>query len=290
MKTGAKLCLTALAAVLGCGLGLTGPVFAQGTAASAVPPGPITTAVPGPAAAAPASSGTKAASAALPSTIDLTEKSLDEKKGKNGKADNDIPPPSPKVPDSVNSIVKRLNTATQDVTLEDLNAAREAVVKLDVLIDIEKRLNDLSSLRREREEKSASALAAVLPASALGLPSPARGGMSPFPTMPAQAGGLPTNPLSGASVPGFGGVAPVVTPPVITGPTDYEVVRILGSGGRYVATIKESENKIKRIREGDKLGDGSRVEAVTRSSVTLVKNAKTKTLHVKDVMQVFGSR
>ena len=36
------------------------------------------------------------------------------------------------VPSSVKGVVDRLNNATQDVTLDDLNSAREAIVKLDV--------------------------------------------------------------------------------------------------------------------------------------------------------------
>jgi hypothetical protein len=168
----------------------------------------------------------------------------DEKGKDKDKSDkNDIPAPSPKVPDSVKSVIKKLNTATQDVTLEDLNSAREAVAKLDVLIDIEKRLNDLTTLRLEREEKNAASLAAALPASALGLPPSKGGSQSVVPLSPIP------EPMPMISAP-----APIkMAPPVPTGPSDFDVVRISGVRGSYIAMVREADGKTKRVREGDKM-------------------------------------
>ncbi len=278
MKTAAKFLTTALTAALGLGLAASPDVV---LAQAAKDPGPITSTVPG-----PASPSTPAKAGALPSSLDLPV--LDKGKETKGKADKDdkgdIPAPSPKVPDSVKSVIKKLNTATQDVTLDDLNSAREAVVKLDVLIDIEKRLNDLTTLRLEREEKNATSLAAALPASALGLPSKS--------ASKTAAPMLPLAPMmEPVSMPKITtSVAPkaVLAPPVQKEPNSVDVVRISGARGSYAATIKETDGKTKQVRQGDKLSDGSLVTAVSREGVTLSLNSKTKTLPVKGSPQVFG--
>lgn len=274
----------ALKTVLGASFALFLGLHPAGAADSA---GPITSTVPGPISPTAAS-----ASPALPPSIALpSASSSDAAKAKDPKkAESDIPAPSPKVPDSVKNVINHLNNATQDVTLEDLNSAREAVVKLDVLIDIEKRLNDLAGLRREREEKNATAVAAALPASALGLSRPGVPSlpMAALPTMPVTPSLLPTAPKV---------VAPVVPP----GPVAVDVLRITGSRGNYSALLRESGGskdisgkdsgaKDKRVRAGDKLSDGTEVRSISKNGVTLVKDKKTRTIQVKDVEQVFGSR
>jgi type IV pilus biogenesis protein PilP len=174
---------------------------------------------------------------------------------------------SPKMPDSVKSVVKRLNTATEGVTLDDLNSAREAVAKLDMLIDIEKRLKDLADLRQEREEKS---MAGAIPASALGL----RGGLPP-PVQPFPASMEMEN-------------RPPPMPVVAT--ANVEVTRIVGAAGRYMATVKVNDGKSMTVRQGDKLSDGSVVQDITSRSVTLVRDKKTHTVNVKDIAVVFNGR
>jgi type IV pilus biogenesis protein PilP len=192
-----------------------------------------------------------------PTTIALAESgamppALDTAKGTGGKEDA----ASPKVPDSVKSVVKRLNTATEDVTLEDLNSAREAVAKLDILIDIEKRLNDLAGLRQEREEKS-------------------------------FAGALPASALRGApSLPGGGPQAAAFVPSAAS----LEVQRITGAAGRYTALVKAGDGKAALVREGDKAPDGSVVQSITSRGVTFVKDKKSRTVQVKDIAVVSNGR
>ncbi|MDD5587158.1 MAG: hypothetical protein PHY92_09455 [Alphaproteobacteria bacterium] len=191
---------------------------------------------------------------------------LDAGKGKGGKDDL----AGGKVPDSVKGVIKRLNMATENVTLEDLNSAREAVAKLDILIDIEKRLTDLAALRQEREEKS---LATALPASALGM----RGG----PSLPAS---VP------APTPGYSSQQ-AAPPPVFTPPAaPIEVQRISGSGGHYTALVKAGEGKPTLVHEGDKAPDGSIVESITVRGVTFLKDKKSRTVQVKDIAVVYNGR
>ncbi len=191
-----------------------------------------------------------------------------EKVEKEDTGDDDMK--SPKVPDSVKGVVKRLNTATKDVTIEDLNSAREAVVKLDVLIDIEKRLNDLTTLRQEREEKEGE-MAGALPAGALG------GAMPPPSLMPS------TLPVAQPS--------PVSVPPVVLPEKDIDVMKIMGASGRYVASIKTVEGEERQVKAGDKLSDGTIIDSVSRQGVTVLSPSKKRsTVPVKDISAVFGGR
>ncbi|NTU76212.1 MAG: type IV pilus biogenesis protein PilP [Alphaproteobacteria bacterium] len=178
-----------------------------------------------------------------------------------GKDEKSDPSSSKKVPESVKSVVKRLDAATEDVTLEDLNAAREAVAKLDVLIDIEKRLSDLAKIRQDREEVSMD----------MSIPSSAFGGRG----MPAPSL-LP---------PGMQAAPPVAMAPAMPVASKIQVERILGTNGQYVAYVKADEGKTEQVREGDQVADGSVVESITAKGVTLLKNKKKRTLHVnkKDV-------
>lgn len=191
---------------------------------------------------------------------------FDSENEKSGKGDkNDMS--SPKMPESVKTVVKHLNATTGNITLDDLNSAREAVAKLDILIDIEKRLSDLATIRQEREEKS---FAAAIPASALGVGRRAQ--------IPAAM--LDTSPVASAPAP-----MPIVLPAA-----NVEIVRIAGAGGRYTATVKISDGKSMLVHEGDKLSDGSVVQAISSKSVTLLKDKKTRTVNVKDVAVVFNGR
>jgi hypothetical protein len=191
---------------------------------------------------------------------------LDAGKGKGGKEDL----PSPKIPDSIKGVIKRLNTATENVTLEDLNSAREAVAKLDILIDIEKRLNDLSNLRQEREEKS---LVNAIPASALGM----RGAAHPAPSFLP-----PSDQTMGQNI--------AAQPSVMMPSSSIEVQRITGAAGRYSALVKSGEGKASFVRAGDKLSDGSVVQDITSHGLTLQKGNSKRTVQVKDVAVVFNGR
>lgn len=188
------------------------------------------------------------------------EKAVQETSG------SDIPSSGPKVPDSVKGVVDKLDTATDDVTLEDLNSAREAVAKLDVLIDIEKRLSDLVSIRKDREEKMSGALSAMIPSSAL------RASAQPVAAQPVPM------PVS------------VSAPFVSSGePEKIEITRIVGADGRYVAYTPDGD-KMKLLRQGDKLADGSVVESISRTGVRLALGKKKITIPVHDVQNVFGAK
>ena len=183
---------------------------------------------------------------------------------KNTSVDKNMPD---KVPESVKGVIKRLNAETENVTLEDLNTAREAVAKLDMLIDIEKRLNDLTKLRQEREEQSISTM---LPATALGM----QNAPAPITTMFPQQNQMP--------------IAPQPPFPVSSG--EIEIKHIAGATGRYTAFIKTGDDKTKMVRVGDRLSDGSVVKEITSRGMVTEKGKERRSVQIKDTAVVFNGK
>ncbi len=150
---------------------------------------------------------------------------------------------SQQIPGSVRNVLKDLRTSTEGLTVQDLNKAREASSRLDALIDIEKRLNDLATLRQERLEKAGAALGAAIPLSAL---SPSAGGVV-----------CPSKP----------------TPPPPPPPPSFnpQVEMVVGARGRYTAVIRVLEDKTVRVHEGDMLPNDRRVLSITPRAVVISK-------------------
>lgn len=163
-----------------------------------------------------------------------------------------------KVSESVKNVAKQLSSV-DNVSLDDLNSARQAIVKLEVLIDIEKHLAELEKVRSERgPEKS---FAAAIPASALSAP----------PTMAAMA--------SSASRTHVAAEAPAVSAPVHT-----DVTRVAGSDGHYTALIQG-----KFLQVGDSLPDGSTIVAISPKDVSAkAKDGAIRRLKVHGVDEIYG--
>jgi hypothetical protein len=296
MKTAAKTGLAFLASLAGLAVCIQSTAFAQvsGGAVSAVASSAQQVAS---ATTAPLSSGDGAKTvplpgggAAMPSVappqtqaVPPSTPSFDKEPdnvgklalGGKGPLDKDNDKNGGKIPDSVKSVVKKLNGAGDNVTVEDLNAAREAVAKLDILIEIEKRMNDLATLRQEREEKLGGGLANAIPASALG-----RGGVS-LPVSPQIQSPVAIQPVNSA---------PMAAPVNFVPSESIEIQKIAGAGGRYMAYVKAGDGKVKMYREGDKLPDGSVVVSISGHGMTVKKDKKTRTIQVKDVAVVFNGR
>ncbi len=192
-----------------------------------------------------------AASAEANAADDATDQPLPGKKKKS----HGLDAMENGVPDSVKGVVDHLGNGTEDITLDDLNSAREAIAKLDALIDIKKRLTDLEKLRREREGQS---LAGAIPASALNLP--ARSG--PPMAMPPM--------------------------PVVMPGSNLEVVRIEGTEGHYVALVK-SGGETTMTHVGDRLADGSTVSGITAQGIEVKQNQGERLVRIKDMETVSGN-
>lgn len=167
--------------------------------------------------------------------------------------------------DSVKDVIERLSSAEDFSTLEDLNSAREAIAKLDVLIDIEKRLADLSKLREDRGEVSSKPSTSVIP-----MPASA---LMPMNVVPSSA------PMESS--------APVMVerkPAIVDAPTaSIKIERIYGVGGDYSAMLKV-DGRTTSVKTGEKLSDGSIVRSISKTGVKLVKNKKERTIKVNDVV------
>lgn len=173
-----------------------------------------------------------------------------------------------KVSDSVKSIAKRLSN-TDNVTLDDLNSARQAVAKIEALIDIEKHLNELEKIRSEREGGGRSGMGSI-PASAL---NPYGNAMPSLP-MPAVSA-MPISAIPGSAI-----------QPLAFSGTD--VTRIVGSNGRFSAILKTGDGQTKTVEVGDHV-DGATVTSITTAGVELNRNGVKRVLHVKNVRTVFGN-
>jgi type IV pilus biogenesis protein PilP len=165
-----------------------------------------------------------------------------------------------KVSDSVRDVVRHLGTA-ENITIDDLNSARQVVARIEALIDVEKHMAELEKLRSERE--GVKSLASAIPASALRAPTQY--------------------------------VAPPVSPPPVTNAAvnvmpnfEPEVSRIVGSDGHYTAMIKMPDGQTKQIKVGDRLSNGSKVLAIGASGIEVDQNGTQHTFNVKNVDTVFG--
>jgi type IV pilus biogenesis protein PilP len=137
------------------------------------------------------------------------------------------------------------------------------------MIEIEKKLGELEKVRNERAQekssKSASNLAAAIPASALTPP--------PAPAASASASSLTS--------------AFRVAEPRPRAASTLEVSRIVGSQGRYSATVMEG-GAARNVSVGDKVG-GATVRAITAQAVTVDDGGETRTLRVKNVDTIFSA-
>ncbi len=254
MKTAAKTSMTALATILGLVyMGVSG-ACAQEAAA------------PGPSAAQVSSSVKEALNtvSVAGASASVHKDTSDAKADDGGKAGPGIEVDAvgdDKVPSYVKKVVKRLNETTENVTLENLPAAREAVVKLDVLIDIEKRLNDLSKLRRARDEDAGMSSSVSMPALSAP-PSVAPSAVPVVPSMDSSSLNVASSSMnSNMGSSSFGG--------------DSNVILISGASGSYTAQIKDG-GETKMVRVGDKLSDGSKVTAISINGVTIMRPNKSK--------------
>lgn len=166
---------------------------------------------------------------------------------------------SPQTPQIVNETVSRLQK-TDPINLDDMIRAQDAINRLDLLLEIEKRQTELKKIRDERNKPSPSAMMGGLPPGMLNLP-------------PIKASAPPP--------------APVITPPLKAdkdgeekSSKDYAVKRILGTDGRYMAVLDLGSDGVRTVKVGDKLPDGSKIQSISLTEVVLGNGKKSKTLTI----------
>jgi hypothetical protein len=169
-------------------------------------------------------------------------------------ADDDLPEDSKKIPTQVTAVVKKLQEAKVDLSLEDMNQARAALARLDLLLELEQKMTDLDKARAKHAGADmADDVSAMLPR-----------GVTRMPTRGAMAVDVP-----------------VVTPVAMRAPiaATYSVLRINGIDGSYSAQLSSAMDEKTTVHVGDKLSDGSTVTGITASTVS-VRGANDKTDHM----------
>jgi type IV pilus biogenesis protein PilP len=228
------------AALFALGSCLCGPALSQAVAPAAEQPAVII------AATTPGASATSAATpAAVKESIEKHITRTEDKIIERAKED-----------------VKKLDSVPDEATLAELNRVRQTISRIEAMIDVEKRLNELERLRNDR-----------------------RGGSAMMPGVPSIPAGLAEAiPASAFSMPQPGGSMQIEPKPLRSHrPT---IVRVVGSGGRYTAVLKTSGDDTKSVRVGDKVSDDETVRSITPSTVEIGGKGSSYTLHVKNVDMV----
>ena len=169
-----------------------------------------------------------------------------------------------KIDSNVKSVMKGLETSSDSVMLEELNSARQTVARIEAMIDIEKHMAELEKVRNERNHVSstpAPSIVTAMPASVLQQPLPLRA------AAPEAGQAEVEHHRSGG----------------------WEIARISGSDGKYVAFLRLADGDLKPVKTGDQIFNGTTVRAITSSSVEIEENGEPHTLHIKNVDFVYSA-
>lgn len=185
--------------------------------------------------------------------------------------DKDVPP-------QVQAVADKLRGAKVDLSLEDMNQARAALARLDLLLELEQKMHDLQEARQKHSSASGADISGYLP------PQVAAMGKRPPPPVPAV--------LTETEAP-----TPAPTPSKRSkpkpAPSQYEVQRVMGINGSYSAVLKSvADIKTKTVKVGDVLSDGSEVAAISPTAVTLrdPDTGKTQAITIENVSALSGGR
>ena len=180
------------------------------------------------------------------------------------------------VPPQVQAVADKLRGAKVDLSLEDMNQARAALARLDLLLELEQKMHDLQEARQKHNGASGSDISGYLP------PQVASMGKRPPPPVPAV--------LTETEVPT---PAPTRHSKPKPAPSQYEVQRVMGLNGSYSAVLKSvADIKTKTVKVGDLLSDGSEVSGISPTAVTLrdPDTGKTQTITIENVSALSGGR
>ena len=246
------------------------PPPVAGAQTTQVSPVPTPAAAPAAPDATPAPLAADDPNKAMPPGTDSADAASSDKAEKGKKS---LTAAEDKVSESVKGVVKRLGT-TENMTLDDLNSARQAVAKIEALIDIEKHLNELEKLRSDREGRGMSG--GAIPVSALtAMQQQPQFQAAPQPPMP-----MPSAMAASMMMPQQPSFSPV---------SSLEVTRVIGSGDHYKAIIKMPDGQTKTVAVGDHVEGLGIIKAITSMGVELDQNGTKHVIHVKNVDTVFSA-
>lgn len=184
--------------------------------------------------------------------------------------DKDVPP-------QVQAVADKLRGAKVDLSLEDMNQARAALARLDLLLELEQKMHDLQEARQKHSGAAGGPdISGYLP------PQVASMGKRPPPPVPAV--------LTETETPT---PAPTRHSKPKPAPSQYEVQRVMGLSGSYTAVLKSvADIKTKTVKVGDVLSDGSEVSGISPTAVTLrdPDTGKTQSITIENVSALSGGR
>lgn len=230
-----------------------------------------TQATPAPAVATAAPVTSATGSVAPPALGNATTPSLVALDSPTGTAsDKEVPP-------QVQAVVDKLRGAKIDLSLEDMNQARAALARLDLLLELEQKMHDLQEARAKHDGATLGTdISGLLPTQVAAMSR--RGNMPVMPTPLALpvAESMPVKPAKPRAA-----------------PSQYEVQRIIGLDGSYSALLKSvADTKTTTVKAGDTLSDGSEVVSVTPKSIKLrdPDDGKTHVIAIENVSALSGGR
>lgn len=183
------------------------------------------------------------------------------------------------VPSQVQDVVEKLRGAKVDLSLEDMNQARAALARLDLLLELEQKMHDLQAARAKNDgAMGGTDISAYLPAQVAAMNR--RGNMpTPIPVaMPV---------MDSVPVPIVHRSKPKSQPP------QYEIQRINGLNGKYSVVLKSLvDSKVSTVKVGDALSDGTIVQSITPINVRLKdpEDGRLQTLTIENVSAMSRGR
>lgn len=171
------------------------------------------------------------------------------------------------IPTTMKRVIKRLDASTDPVTAADVNAVRQAIVRTDLLIELEKKKAELDKIRQMASGRTTSV---SVPAP---LPIPASA-LRPLPTIAEPVVSVPTLPM------------PTFAPDTTI--SSYDVLRVTGGAGLYKATVRMPSGVDRSVRVGDTLDNGAKVVSIDSTGVVIQQKEKTRHFYIKNVDKVFG--
>ena len=174
-----------------------------------------------------------------------------------------------KVSESAKNVVKKLEGGSDAMTLEEVNSARQTVSRIEAMIDVEKHLAELDKIRNDRKAKATEStpLVNAIPASAL-MPPPAPAANSIVFTPPPRPVHIEKPKVSAAEI---------------------SVLRVTGSDGKYSATLKFGDGKVRSVRAGDRIDDLITIEKIEPLCVVIVEKGQSRTVHIKNVEAIYSA-
>ena len=153
---------------------------------------------------------------------------------------------------AVAAVMDRLKQDESRISVGDMTSAQDTVARLDLLLQIEKKLGDIDKARQDRAGASMM--------------------------MPPGMENLPLSGGDSAMTSSSGNSAMMSQMKRMSANNDFSVARIAGRQGKFTATLSTPDGKQITVRPGDTFGDNMKVSSISSAGVQVSSKSGTKTL------------